>query len=343
MKNSVFYKIYFSVIAVFGVFLILGLVWFNGFLKDFEANQPQNIAQGIIENHLKTNGIKRLHDNYGLALSPYETEQTIGVFYDQYISGKELTLGSLSLKPDNVDVAFTVCADKERILDIYINRNEKGKYFVSETKINPTLLKSYTVNTDETTEISVNGIPVSAEQRQNVEPTEAVKSLLQANSGTAKQSIRLENMLCEPCVLAGSGDTKSTLIAADTVFSSEQSFPERQKIEQLVFSGTSAYASYMFNLVPISDVGAHFDTSSEFYRNLRRTDVHYTLEYVSNRVEDFKISDMHKYNDSLFSCRVTFTNVLTRRGKEHLDYFNKYIYVKSMGNGYKIIDMQNAE
>ena len=343
-KISLFYKILFAVIAVWLVALIAGIFYLGFVLSDFEANQPDKIVQKMIDENLKVNGIKSLQSEYALSLSDYESEETIEQFYNDNIKGKTLAFGNISLKPENVDVAYAILADKDKIFDLYLKRNSDGDYKVLQTKINPKLLKSYTIKTGESTEILVNGKKVKAQDRKNAELPEVAKKLLQSQKATHKQYIELKDLLCEPkSVVAISNGSESKLSLNGDTYISSQTFNEIEPVSDLVFEGTSAYAAYMFNLRSIESVGAHFDTSTEFFKNLRATDVHYTLEYVNNKVTDFKINEMHKYSNSLYSCHVTFTNVLTRRDKEHLDYFNKFVYVKSTANGYKIIDMQNLE
>ncbi len=344
MIKSVFYKIYFAVVFIFIIMLVGGLFFFNGFLKDYEANQPEKIVEALVDQHLRTNGILGLAEHHNLTISEYETEETVQRFYEENIAGKEISVLESFQRPENVDRVYRISADEKNILDLHLKKDKDGRFYVHKTQINPDFYKSYTISASADTEITVNGRSVLREHRKNKEIPDIVKKHRRSEKILNKQIIDIDNLLVKPSgVVAVSNGVKTELALNGNRYVAEHSFPERAEIEKHIYNGLSAYAAYMFNLAEIGDVAPYFDTSSDFYRNLRTTETHYTLEYVENGVEEFKIDDMHKYDDAVYSCHATFVNVLRRRGKVHKDYFDKYIYVKATDNGYKIIDIQNGD
>ncbi len=342
MKKSLFYRIYFSVIAVFLICLAVGLVIFSGWLKTYEAAQPENIVETLILKHLEKGDILTLHNEYGLKLSDYETEKGLKSFYESTVKGKKLDYSTSALKPEGADLAYAVTVDGKKLMDVFLKQAENKKYEVLSLEFNKSVYKSFKITAAENVEIKVNGIKVKAEDRKN-EELPSLKNELSGKKIINKQIITLNNLLGEPEKVTATSEGKETVLKADNgLYSATQDFPEKAKVSDIASKGASTYASYMFNDSSLANVRKYVDTNTDFYENIRTTIVTFTLNHSGNKIEDLKVTEYHKYSDNLFSCRVSLTNVLKRGAEEYKDYFDKYVYLKTSGDSYKIIDMQNA-
>lgn len=340
MKKSLFYKIYFSVIAIFLILLAIGLFIFRGWLKSYESAQPENIVKTVVSEKLEKGNILSLRDSYNLKLSKYETPKSVNAFYEKTIKDKKLSYSTSALKPEGVDMAYTVTANGKKIINIFLKKDKDKRYTVSEMAFDSSVYKSCKISAAENVTIKINGIKVDKSDRKN----DKLPNLKTGLSGDIinKQIISLNDLLYTPEIVAESGGKTTELKAVNGIYTAIQNFPEKSEVAKIAGKGASEYASYMFNDSSLSNVRNYVDTDTDFYENLRTSIVSFTLNHNGNSIEDLKTSDFHKYSNNLYSCRVTLTNVLKRGGERYKDYFDKYVYLKKSGDSYKIIDMQNT-
>ncbi len=341
MKKSLFYKIYFSCIAVFLVALSVGLIYFGSLLKAFEAGQPEHIIQNITSLLSKNNAISVLAEEYDIAVSKYENEATLKKFYDENIKDKKIVFTTLPNVPDGADLAYGIFADNTQILTVLLT-NEDNIYSVKKVSLNKTFYKTFTITAAQDVEITVNDKKVTDSERKSAQLPEIAEKYIGKKPATLKQVITLNNMLYAPLsVKAASSGKQASLQNVNNTYSAEQNFAERLKITDIAEKGASTYSLYMYNDSSLQELARYIDTSSEFYKNVSSTDVHYTLKHTKGVIEDLSITDIHKYNDNLYSCHVELTNVMYKKKLVHKDYFKKDVFVARTGNSYKIIDMQN--
>ncbi len=343
MKKSIFYKIYFSFIALFLVALTVGLIYFNGVLKDYEAGQPEHIAETVISKVKTHQGFTEILKKYNIDVSKYENENTIKKFYNTEIKGKKLKYSPLVNYPENVDLAYGIYADDIKIFDIFM-LHKGGKYNIKSVNLNSEFYKTFTVSAAQNVEIKVNGITVNNNDRKNAPLPEIAKKYISKQIAINKQIITLDKMLCEPTsIVAISEGEKTVLTGINGVYEAKQTFAELQKVIDIASKGATTYSYYMNNDSSLSELAQYVSTSTEFYRSVCSTDVSYPLKHTKGIIKDLTVTEIHKYNDNLYSCHVELVNVMYKKKLEHKDYFKKDIYLIPNGNSFKIIDMQNPE
>lgn len=342
--KSVFYKAYFTVIALFSVALIIGLLVFRGWLADYEAAQPEPIVNKLIESHIKTGDLYSVKDKYNLKISDYETKSNFDSFLKSLTDGKELTGTTSAVKPEGCDAAYQIKADGEKILNVYLKKDGKTKrYFVSGCEFDSSVYKTLKITAASDAEIKINGVAVKAEDRKD-EPLPDIKSdLLKSDKLIKKQIISITDLLNEPeSVTATSGKKALTVENDSGVYSVAEDFPEKSAVGDFAGKAASTYAEYMQNDSNLTNIKKYIDDTTELYKNIKSSLVIFSLDHEGHTIKDIKTTDFHKYNDSLFSCRVRLTNALKRNGAIYEDKFDKYVYLKKDGDTYKAIDMQNT-
>ena len=114
---------------------------------------------------------------------------------------------------------------------------------------------------------------------------------------------------------------------------------ELEALKNHALNASQGYAKFMQEDASLGSISHFFDTSTEFYKYVRKTEL-WVWTHTGYRFEDITFGEAHKYNDNLYSCRVTFTHILTWGNNVYKDYFDKYIYIEKTANGLKVIDMQ---
>lgn len=342
--KSVFYKVYFTVIALFSVALITGLLVFRNWLSEYEAAQPEPIVNTLIEEHIKTGDLYSVKNEYNLKISDYETESNFNSFIKSLTDGKEITGTTSAVKPKDCDAAYQIKAGDEKILNVYLKKNGKAKkYFVSRCEFENSVYKTCKITAPSDAEIKINGVTVKSEDRKDEELPNIKSDLLKSDNLIKKQIINITGLLNEPeSVTAKSGNKELTVENDSGVYNTIEDFPEKSAVSDFAGKAASTYAEYMQNDSNLTNIKKYIDSSTELYNNIKTSLVIFSLDHEGHTIKDIKITDLHKYNDNLFSCRVRLTNALKRNGALYEDKFDKYVYLKKDGDSYKAIDMQNT-
>ena len=342
--KSLFYKIYFSVIALFVIALAVGLLVFRSWLSGYEAAQPEPIVNKLIEEHIKTCDLYSVKDEYNLKISDYESKKSFDSFFKALTDGKEITGTTLPVKPKDCDAAYQIKANDERILNVYLKKNAKTKkYFVSGCEFDSSVYKTCKITASSDAEIKINGITVKNEDRKDEELPNIKSDLLKSDDLNKKQIINVTGLLSEPeSVTAMSGNKSLTVENDSGVYTVAEDFPEKESVADFAGKAASTYAEYMQNDSSLANIRKYIESSTELYQNIKTSLVIFSLDHEGHTIKDIKTTDFHKYNDKLYSCRVRLTNVLKRNGALYEDKFDKYVYLQKDGESYMAVDMQNT-
>lgn len=343
-QKSLFYKIYFSVIAIFILLLITGILVFRNWLAGYEAAQPEQIVNTVITEYLEKGSLYSVKDEYKLKLSKYETQKSFDLTVKELTDGKNLTSLSSALKPEDCDVAYVIKADDSDFLKVYLKKDAKTKkYSISGMEFDKSLYQTFTVTATSDAAVKINGVEVDAADISD-EELPNLKNYTDSGKIIKKQIITADCLLNKPeSVTATSGDKTLQVDESDNCYVVVQDFAEKEAVSDIAGKAASTYAAYMQNDSNLTNIKKYIDSNTEFYTNIRTSLVMFSLEHESYAIKNLSVTDLHKYSDNLFSCRVRLTNILTRKGNTYEDNFDKYVYLRRDGDSYKAIDMQNAE
>ncbi len=350
MKNKpLFYKIYFSVIAVFLVLLIIGLFVLNSVLKVYEAAQPKAIMDEIVTEYLQKGNFYGAITEYNIPISPYESKKDMDVAFDEIIGDKKLTVASSGKKLEGYTEVYNIKADNETILTFYLKKAAKGGKFgikgyeVGVTEFDSSVCKKYEIHVPSNVKLTVNGVEVKKEERINNELPKILTDKIGNKEVVALQTVKLENLISnKPVVMAYSADGKEVEVVENNgVFTVAQGMEaaELEALKTHALNASQGYAKFMQEDASLGSISHFFDTSTEFYKYVRKTEL-WVWTHTGYRFEDVTFGEAHKYTDNLYSCRVTFTHILTWGNKVYKDYFDKYVFIEKTANGLKVIDMQ---
>lgn len=67
----------------------------------------------------------------------------------------------------------------------------------------------------------------------------------------------------------------------------------------------------------------------------------FVIDHNGYRFDDVFVGEFYGYSDDVFSCRVSFTHVLTAGAQEYKDYFDSTIFFRRVDGTFKICGMIN--
>ena len=347
--KSLFYKIYFSVIAVFLVLLMVGLFVLNSVLSVYEAAQPTGLMDIIVTEYLQKGDLKGAVDTYNIPISAYENKDDINDAFKSIIGKKKLTVSSSGKKLEGYNVVYNIKADDESILTFYLKKAKRGGkygikgYSVGMAEVDSDICNKYTIYVPSDTKLVINGVEVKKEDRIDNKLPKILTDKIGENSVVTLQTVKVDNIISDKFeVKAYSADGTEVAISENNgVYTVEQGIAaaEFDALKNHALNARQGYAKFMQEDASLGSISHFFDTSTEFYKYVRKTEL-WVWTHTGYRFEDVTFSEAHKYNDNLYSCRVTFTHILTWGNNVYKDYFDKYVYIEKTANGLKVIDMQ---
>lgn len=348
--QSKFYKIYFSVLAAFGVLLAVLLILLSGWLGNYEKAQPETIVNNIIENYINKNNAYAISEIAPLNVSSYETADKVNSVISSTVNGKAITASSSASRIEGCDVAYTIKADDQKVLNVYFKKSENSsnmlaKYEVIGVSLDDAFYKTATISLPENAIITVNGKELKAEDLKTEElPNIPEKYKPKKVSGNSYAN--LSNLLSEDITIKATLDgTELNVTKNGSQYSVANNISEdiKNKISNFAVEASKTYSAYMQEDSSLGAVQKYFATDTDFYTNIRTSLVIFALDHEGFRFDDVKIHSVHKFSDNLYSCHVTLTQVLIRNGKEYKDYYNKNVFVYVNGNKMSVIDLQSTE
>ncbi|MCQ2461702.1 MAG: hypothetical protein MJ115_06130 [Clostridia bacterium] len=344
MKKSKFYKIYFSVIVIFLVALIAGLIILFTWLKSYEQSQPSTIVNSVITDYLDKGKFINLKKDLDLEVSEYENDATLESALSAAIKDKKLTFSHSSLKPEGVDAAFIIKADDSKILNVYLKKHKIGKgYDIAYVELAKGVMKTVNIVMPKGTDITINGIPLADDLREDSE-FPSLPSTIDVKTLTPTQTAKITGLLSEtPEIKATENGKEVEVINEGTTYTVAQTIDKAvgDKVQQTAQAAAEAYAAYMQKDGSFGAFAQYCDSSTPFYKNVASSLVQFVKNHNGFKNENMSVTSLTKYSDTLYSCRVSFKHILLLSNSTYSDNFDKIVFVTKNKDTYKVIDMQN--
>lgn len=348
--KSKFYKIYFSVVAVFLVLIAAFLLFLSNWLENFEAQQPETMTNTIIEDYLKSDNFYSIKGLATLSVSPYESKENINKVVAEAVKDKKLTYSSTASRIEGCDVAYTIKADNKKIINVYFKKTADSsqmfnRYEIISISFDSSLYKSVTITMPEKCEIKINGVLLGKEDIKTLSLPEIPKNYKSENLKT-DSFVTIDNLLSEePLVEATQNGVKLEVFKKDTQYRIADNIDDdlSDGLSSFAIEASKTYSSYMQLDATLQDVNKYFATDTDFYTNLKTSLVIFALDHESFDFEDIKVHSIHKFSDNLYSCHVSLTQVLVRRGSDYRDYYNKNVFIYVDGDKMKVINLQSTD
>lgn len=356
-RIPLFWKIFFAAVA--GVLILIhgALFWVNGFLKDFEAAQPKHVAEQIFGTYFADFSADVYLDICDEGTAKYETRDNLITYLDTLTKEAEITYHSVSTGMDDT-LQYVVRAGDTKFASFTLVEDTEGKksrftrykpgsfalYTDAKTKVDIEIPTRYT--------LYLNGVEVEREYitKEGIE-TPSCAHMPQGVNGTTLERYKVTGFIQPPTVEVRSPDgqnapveeVKKGLYRASVV--SDQLMAE-QYSEWFIEAATK-YAIYMqydskVAAMRFSSVAPYFDPDSKLYEDIRTVENGFVIEYERYEIKDEKAFDFIRYDDNIFSCRVTLTHVLYRRGMDdYVDHLDITFYARQNGDQLLIYDMDS--
>ncbi len=356
-RIPLFWKIFIAASAGILILIHGALFWVNGFLRNFEAAQPKHVAEEIFDTYFADFSAGAYLDICEEGAAKYETRDNLITYLDTLTKDAEITYHSVSTGMDDT-LQYVVRAGDTKFAFFTLEEDTEGKssrftrykpgvfalYTDAKTKVNVEIPTGYT--------LYLNGVEVTEEYivEKGIE-TPSCAHMPSGVNGTTLENYRVAGFIQMPSVEVLSPNGQQAPVEEVKKGSYRASVvPDQQLADQYsdwFIEAATKYAIYMqydskVAAMRFSSVAPYFDPDSKLYEDIRTVENGFVIEYERYEIKDEKASHFIRYNDDIFSCRVTLTHVLYRRGMDdYVDHLDITFYARENGDQILIYDMDS--
>lgn len=351
--TKIFYWAYAGGIAAFFIFMACILSPLRDWLVKYEASQPSYKRDQIFQELFADPDWENIYTLAGVEGTRFDNKATFASYMEQLVGDKELTCLETSaglsgdkkfiikLKDQKI-AAFTLTGGSDK--DTEIPQWQLGKvevFFNGDKSVIVEKLPGQTVY--------INGVALDDSYTVRTLSTVAENYLPEGVHGFRLTYQKVTGLLTEPEVVVKDAFGNSAILTKDPESGIyRQSLPSQQATEEekrLALTAVQAYAKYMIRKVDIGEVGKYFDSKSEIYNTIAKSEVGWMQAYASFDFSEAAYSNYYRYSDTLFSIYVDVTlNVHRTYGtvKEY-DLSNTLFFTKGSDGKWLVTEMTNLD
>ena len=160
-KKSLFYKVYFSLLAVFAILLIIFAICLNSWLADYNEGIPETVSKNFFEDNFLKLDVDSIIELSGIQPVEFETEDDLKSFIESQLTGKELSYTSISSGTDDNSKKYIVKSGDYKIATFTLAQNEKKDWYPSSLLLHLPASYSRALRILDTSKLYLNGTEVS--------------------------------------------------------------------------------------------------------------------------------------------------------------------------------------
>lgn len=341
-KFKLFLLIY-SILWCIGIIIGLNLLW--DFLDDYENSMPVHVMEENLPMFGEEECETLLHMDGLIEPSKFETKEMIKNIYINSIHGKSISFEKKAGEYSDEHPVYLIKADQDDLAVVTLKKR-KGKSHFGFTRwefgtVSNFMSASHEViiSVPSNASISLNGIPVGDEyivsKDNGVETLDHVIGL--AGEIPFMVTYRISGLYesqIEPEVKGFDGTLLTAVAKEDGSLVCDFSSPQVLISESTprILAWIETYGRYITNDGEFEELEPYLLKGSPAYQSLKSvvtdwfTD-HDSVEYKNQKAENFK-----SYNETCFSCEVSFDQIIHRNGEEYVYSSNLLlIFIKDNG------------
>ena len=329
-------------------------------LAEYEDAQPKYVAEEAFEAYFAPINYDRL-----LAEARYDAGFASGDAVREYleteIGGEELTWSAGS-SGGQADVKYIVKAGRKQIGSIWLTaapettKHGFRSYVLSYVELDlrpeaiPGGVLTFTAPADYT--VTLDGVELTEEQRTGsyLDP-DALKHYPEGVSGLEYAVYTLPGLKALPREISVTNpfggesevsfDREASAYFAGPAYSQELA----EEHSQFIIDAVTGYAAYMQKVPGASFRGIrqYFDPDSGLYRAISAAgrDLWMVTTPTGNDFQNVEVDQFYAHSEDVFSCHISFTQVLLRASDTDYDAVDMYVFVHRTGGEWFVYEWYN--
>lgn len=348
-----FYRIYFIATAVILCALLVLMIPLSSWLERFESTQPDHRSQEVFDQLFVQQDWGKVYDAAKLEATEFETRENFIAYMqsktqDQAFSFYETSAGL------SKDHKYIVQLGNERFATFTLagtvnEKSGKTEWTISSLHLDVARDHSIRVQRLPGYTVLVNGKEVSDEYISRIITTKAEEYLPEGVHGYMLEELCVEGLMTPPTVEVknADGNTVPTVFNdAENCYQLNLPVPEMTDAEKNVILGAAkANALFAIRAIGTGDLSKYFDYTTQIYKDICNTPT-FIQSFASYAFDESvtEISDFYRYNDDLFSARVTLQLDITRKNGtvKSLNMNTTYIFTKNAAGTFMVSNITNV-
>ena len=315
-----FYSIYAFCVAAFFVGLLYVMDPLKDWLIKYEASQPNHKRDEVFAQLFADPDWEAIYRMAGVEDTEFENSKSFASAMNKLVGDTELTCIETSAGLSG-DKKFIVKLGDEKIASFTLTGGASSQTEIPEWELGTVDVffqrtKSVTVERFPGQTVLINGVALDDNYVIRTTATVAEDYLPEGVHGFRLEQLHVTNLLVEPEITLKNPDGSTAKLTKDKetgIYSPEISTSAPTEEEKLLaLNATKAYAEYMIGKTTLGAVQKLFDTKSQFYETIRRSEVGWVQSGASYAFTEPHYSDFYRYSDSLFSIKLDMTLQQTR-------------------------------
>lgn len=366
--SVIFYTLYFLMIIAFfgGMYFVMDFV--EDWLVSYEASQPTTRSQEVFDEYFADPDWAEIYDLAGIESSAFEDKDDFVTYMEEKLSGAELTYMETSaglsgdhkynLKNGDAYIGYFTLTDKNAKApgettaqtpeDLAEELTALPDWQLGSVSVSFTRNEGVTIQKIDGHTAYVNGIAVSDDYTTQIASTVAEEYLPEGTTGFRLIRQTVSGLLLEPevTIMDENGNPSTVIFDEETGIYAEQT--EATTItaeeEEVVIDAAEAYGLFMIEKAGAANLAKYWKSSTDIYEEIT------TLARWFSGAKDYefvdeKVTDYVRYNDKLFSARVSYVLKVTRKNDTVKDYNldTTLFFEKQKSGKWMVIDMTNVD
>lgn len=348
----IFYTVFFACILAIYTFTYFKLGDLQDWLVRYESAQPTRKYEEVFHLYFEDPNWGLLYDNAGMKESAYEgrdafiayMEEKVG---DQPLTGLETSAGLSKDKKyiirlgDEKIASFTL-VDKNQATEV----TDIPNWQLGTIELFYEGQGTYYVQTIQGQTVQINGVPLDETHTIQIATNKAGEYLPEGVSGPTTALHQVDGLLVKPTVTVtdASGNTVETAYDEQThTFTvpalQEQQIGEAEK--KTALDAIKTYAMYMSVKGGMeNELAEYFQRGTKLFKTVTSMERNWNQRYKDHSFSDDSVKDYVRYNDELFSARVSTTLHLVRGdGSEKVNQLDQSMFFKKIDGKWKCYEM----
>lgn len=315
-----FYSIYAVCVITFFVALLCVMNPLRDWLVKYEASQPNYKRDEVFAQLFADPDWESIYKMAGVTDTAFENSASFAAAMDKLVDDTELTCLETSAGLSG-DKKYIVKLGDEKIASFTLTGGAASQTEIPEWELGTVEVffqrtKSVTVERFPGQTVLINGVELDDSYIVRSTATLAEEYLPEGTHGFRLEQLQVTNLLVEPEVALKNADGSTATLTRNEetgVYSPDFAAMEPTDEEKaLALNATKTYAEYMIGKATLGAVQKLFDTKSQFYETIRRSEVGWVQSGASYAFTEPQYSDFYRYSDTLFSIKLDMVLKQTR-------------------------------
>lgn len=364
-SSSRFWTIYCAVTAAVLLIVVLALKVVAARLAEYESAQPKYVAAEVFARYFEPINYADLLADARYDAGDAEADE-IEEYLKEEIGDSKLTY-AIGSSNDSDEIRYIVKAGAKQLASINLRISE------NETKHGFQTYEFSYVELHLNIDISVEPIEFEATVEAPASYSVMVDGVLLTEDFLTSNYIKTDIMPCYPpditgveyavYTLAGLEELPGEIVVTDAEGqNAEVSFDEKnntytsgviysqslaEEYSEFVTAAMQGYAAYVqaSKDVGLGNIKSYFDTESDVYADVVAAGGNrwMVLDWNGVDYENVNVGEFYAHTPEIFSCHISFSQVLHRTGKEdYVDFVDVYVFLHQTDKGYKIFGWHNV-